>query len=116
MGSGGPRRRHLRRVWEAEAEMLQLEEDAPDQDVALRTTTTRDAFSHPSSGRNRSNEPPPCTFPLGAAPITFWTDHRGRVHGVTTPGAKTRAFGRSTGFTTPIQVALDPPSWTGWRT
>ncbi|XP_045615186.1 uncharacterized protein [Procambarus clarkii] len=124
MGTLGPRQRYLRRLWEAEAEAQLEEEEEQDvpREVAQYSSNTsrsrREAFVHGGSGNTHQQQVPPAgTYSaLGAPPITFWTAHRGRVHGATSPGTSTSTFCRSASFTTPIRVALDPPAWPGWGT
>ncbi|XP_037781915.1 uncharacterized protein LOC119578399 isoform X2 [Penaeus monodon] len=114
MGSQGPRAKYLRRQWEAEAEAY-LEDDPPEVEINYSTTSKAD-YGHPRPYAHQEETPPPGpSSPLSAAPITFWTSHRARIPGTTTPAASTNVFPRSAAFSTPITVALDPPAWPGWK-
>ncbi|XP_066945346.1 uncharacterized protein [Macrobrachium rosenbergii] len=114
--TNGPRQRYLRRVWVAEAEEAEngyLLEDARERYV----TTSGSTFTNPRPREKQEEEkmPPASVWgpssPLSTPPITFWRAHRSRI-----PGGTTHGFRRSAEFTTPIKVALDPPSWPGWGT
>ncbi|XP_069982098.1 uncharacterized protein [Penaeus vannamei] len=116
MGSRGPRAKYLRRQWEAEAEAY-IKDDPPEVEVSYSTTSKAD-YSHPRPYTQQQEAPlppPGLSPPLGAAPITFWTSHRTRIPGTTTPAASTNVFPRSAAFSTPITLALDPPAWPGWK-
>ncbi|XP_042892562.1 uncharacterized protein LOC122266758, partial [Penaeus japonicus] len=115
--SQGPRAKYLRRQWEAEAE-ANLEDVPPEVEVSYSTTSKAD-YSHPRPYTQQEEPPPPPpgpSSPLDAAPITFWTFHRAKIPGTTTPAAGTNVFPRSATFSTPIMLALDPPTWPGWNT
>ncbi|KAK7081203.1 hypothetical protein SK128_003595 [Halocaridina rubra] len=118
VSGGGPREQYLRRVWAAEVE-TNVSDPFDNWDFQRNhhhyATTYAVTYAdwRPAGLRKQPTlaiPTPGPSSPLEVPAITFWNSHRSRI-----PGTTTHGFRRGSEFSTPIELALDPPSWPGWK-